>query len=217
MKVRRISDASCLLLSLTIFSVSPATAAQSAPTGDQLAAIRAACADDAQKFCATVQPGGGRIVACLKEHKDSLSDKCRQAAGLPPRPSNSSAPGGASSPSTPPASAAAPVAPPADSHAKPAPPTKAAPPVAILGERFVQRSVTDAQQGGMTAVTVYLPEGWHFDGKIEWQISARQRTAKTGRRSWTPTKQEKQLRHPAPNCCMVILSPPICALVKSGV
>ena len=171
MKVRRISDASCLLLSLTVFSVSPATAAQSAPTGDQLAAVRAACADDAQKFCATVQPGGGRIVACLKEHKDSLSDKCRQAAGLPPRPSNGSAPGGAGSPSTPPASAAAPAAPPADSHAKPAPPTKAAAPVAILGEHFVQRSVTDTQQGGMTAVTVYVPESWHFDGKIEWHYN----------------------------------------------
>jgi Cysteine rich repeat len=168
MKVRRVSDASCLLLSLTIFSVSPATAAQSAPTGDQLAAIRAACAEDAQKFCSTVQPGGGRIVACLKEHKDSLSDKCRQAAGLPPKPSNSAAPGGASSPSTPPADAAPPSAPPADSHTKPTPPTKATAPVAILGERFVQRSVIDTQQGGMTAVTVHVPENWHFEGKIEW-------------------------------------------------
>ena len=66
-----------------------ATAAQFALADDQpnLAAIRAACAEDAQKLCAGVQPGGGRIVACLKEHKDSLSDRCKQAAGLPANPS----------------------------------------------------------------------------------------------------------------------------------
>ena len=80
MNVRRIANASCLLLSLTISSVS--ISAAQAGGQPSLAAIRAACADDAQKLCAGVQPGGGRIVACLKEHKDSLSDRCKQAAGL---------------------------------------------------------------------------------------------------------------------------------------
>src|SRR6202165_1712495 len=100
MKVRRIANASCLLLSLTVSSVSPARAAQSAQAGDQqsLAAIQAACAEDAQKLCAGVQPGGGRIVACLREHKDSLSDRCKQAAGLAPNPGSSSAPTAASAP-----------------------------------------------------------------------------------------------------------------------
>src|SRR5580658_863448 len=94
MKVRRIA----LLVSLTVFSVSSARAGQSAQPGDQsaLAAIRAACAEDAQKLCAGVQPGGGRIVACLKEHKDSLSDRCKQAAGLAANPSSSGAPGASS-------------------------------------------------------------------------------------------------------------------------
>jgi Cysteine rich repeat len=45
-----------------------------------LAVLRQGCTDDAKQFCANVQPGGGRILACLKEHKDSLSDKCKQAA-----------------------------------------------------------------------------------------------------------------------------------------
>jgi hypothetical protein len=161
MKGRRIADTTCLLLSLTISSVSFAApqASPAAQSGDQVAAIRA-CAEDVQKFCASVQPGGGRIVACLKEHKDSLSDRCKQAAGLPANPS-SSAPNG--SPTTgPSASAAAP-------NAKPNPATKkAAGPVTVVGERFVQRSVIDAQQGGMTAATVYVPENWHFDSKIEW-------------------------------------------------
>src|SRR5580692_756787 len=114
MKVRRIANASCLLLSLTVFSVSLARAGQSAQAGDQqsLAAIRAACAEDAQKLCAGVQPGGGRIVACLKEHKDSLSDRCKQAAGLTANPSNSSAPSSSSaSPTSETPASSAPAAP----------------------------------------------------------------------------------------------------------
>jgi Cysteine rich repeat len=69
-----------------------AAAAQSALAQDQLAAIRAACAEDAQKLCAEVQPGGGRIVACLKAHKESLSDRCKKAAGVAANPGSSSAP-----------------------------------------------------------------------------------------------------------------------------
>jgi hypothetical protein len=45
-----------------------------------LAVLRQGCADDAQKFCANVQPGGGRILACLQQNKNSLSDKCKAAA-----------------------------------------------------------------------------------------------------------------------------------------
>src|ERR1700730_4064996 len=99
-------------LTLLLF-VCAATAAQSALADDQpsLAAIRAACAGDAQKLCAGVQPGGGRVVACLKEHKDSLSDRCKQAAGLPvnqgggsaPAPASGSPSGAANAPATSPA------------------------------------------------------------------------------------------------------------------
>ena len=81
---------------LILLLVVCAAAAQSALAQDQLAAIRAACAEDAQKLCAGVQPGGGRIVACLKAHKDSLSDQCKEAARLAANPSSSSAPGASS-------------------------------------------------------------------------------------------------------------------------
>ena len=114
-----------------------------------------------------MQPGGGRIVACLKEHKDSLSDRCKQAAGLPAKSNSGAAPSAASSPAAPPSSG--PSGPAADAHGKPAPaPKAAAKPVTVLGERFVQRTVVDTQQGGMTAVTIHVPESWHFEGKIEW-------------------------------------------------
>jgi len=98
-----------------------AAAAQAALAQDQLAAIRSACAEDAQRLCAGVPPGGGRIVACLKAHKDSLSDLCRKAAGMAANPGSSSAPGAssASPASETPASvapASAPAASPVASH-----------------------------------------------------------------------------------------------------
>jgi hypothetical protein len=36
-----------------------------------------ACADDIQKLCKDVRPGGGRIVRCLKENEGQLSPECR--------------------------------------------------------------------------------------------------------------------------------------------
>lgn len=35
------------------------------------------CADDIVKLCGDVKPGQGRIVSCLKEHENELSDGCR--------------------------------------------------------------------------------------------------------------------------------------------
>ncbi len=179
-----------LILLVAATAVSAALWAQ---TNNQpsVAALRAACADDAQKLCAGVQPGGGRVVACLKQHQDDLSDQCRRAAGFSPRSSpavpsflpTSSSPHDATVASTnssanfalPAASTTAPSAssasgpslPAAASNAKPAPTSKGTE-LNILGERLVQRAVVDAQQGGMTAVTIHIPESWHFEGKIEW-------------------------------------------------
>ncbi len=36
------------------------------------------CAEDAAKFCKEVQPGGGRILNCMKEHENDLSPACKQ-------------------------------------------------------------------------------------------------------------------------------------------
>jgi len=138
-------------------------AAQTAPA-DPLAAIRAACTVDAQKFCATVSQGGGRVIACLKENKDSLSDRCRAAAGLPPKSNAGTTPGAVGSPATAGARVFAP-----DTESKPAPVvTDSSKPVTAAGERFVKRTLIDAQQGGIPAVSVHLPESWHFAGTIDW-------------------------------------------------
>jgi hypothetical protein len=180
MKVRRIA----LLVSLTVFSVSSARAGQSAQPGDQqaLAAIRAACAEDAQKLCAGVQPGGGRIVACLKEHKDALSDRCKQAAGLTANPSNSSAPGSSSaSPASETPASSAPAAPStaATSAAKSSLGADAAPKVAARGtvsgsylrmkQVQVIAHVADPALGGkvdLPTIDLLIPSTWGFKDSV---------------------------------------------------
>jgi len=53
--------------------------AGTAASPQAVAEARAACDTDIQKLCPSVQPGGGRILACLKQHKDQVSDGCKQA------------------------------------------------------------------------------------------------------------------------------------------
>lgn len=47
---------------------------------DQRAAMQV-CRADAQKLCAGVSPGGGRIVACLRENESKLSPGCQAQLG----------------------------------------------------------------------------------------------------------------------------------------
>ena len=43
-------------------------------------AVQAACRGDAQRLCAGVQPGGGRIGECLKARIHEVSPQCLDAA-----------------------------------------------------------------------------------------------------------------------------------------
>ena len=163
MNVRRIVNA-CLLLCLILTWVSFAVG--QAGGQPSLADLRAACTDDAQRLCAGVQPGGGRVVACLKQHRDSLSDQCKQAAGLVASPSSNTAPGAASSPATSAGPASAPSNAPATASPSKAPTIGA--PSTIGGEKFVDRVITDTEHEGMRAATIHIPEKWSFESKIEW-------------------------------------------------
>jgi Golgi apparatus protein 1 len=60
------------------------TALADAFKGKHPAAARVieACSGDAEKLCAGVESGGGRLVDCLKSQPDSLDPACRQALGI---------------------------------------------------------------------------------------------------------------------------------------
>lgn len=71
---------SIVFLLAWVAAVGIATADQAPPpVQPTLAELHAACDSDIQKLCSGVQPGGGRILACLKQHKDEVSDTCKQA------------------------------------------------------------------------------------------------------------------------------------------
>lgn len=41
--------------------------------------VREACRQDVEQLCPGVQAGGGRIMQCLRDHADKVSDGCKQA------------------------------------------------------------------------------------------------------------------------------------------
>jgi hypothetical protein len=210
--------------SLTLLLVVCAGAAgQSAlaQAGNQpsLAALRTACADDAQKLCAGVQPGGGRIVACLKEHKDSLSDQCKQAAGLAASPNGSSSPPAASSPATPSPAVSAPrVAAPA-SEGKPAPAAKAAAAKADsagVDEKFAERVIPDTEHEGMRAATIHLPEKWTYESKIEWHYNWIENPLTYSLHAENPDNAEAYFQYPLLRAEVVDVAPQYRQYVKNS-
>ena len=41
--------------------------------------LKGACAEDMNALCGSVQPGGGRIRDCMREHRAQLSNACKIA------------------------------------------------------------------------------------------------------------------------------------------
>jgi hypothetical protein len=57
--------------------LSPACKQQMVETKQKLRGVHQACQDDVQKLCKDVQPGGGRLIKCLKEHENEVSAECK--------------------------------------------------------------------------------------------------------------------------------------------
>jgi len=146
-----------------------------------LAVLRAGCTDDAQKFCANVEPGGGRILQCLKDHKDSLSDKCKQAAqqaidmsnGSPAPTATPSAPAttAASRPASPPLPSSTPAKPTAQAASSSAAgkhAAVAAAPGSYLRLKKAQISYAAVAQlpEPQPGIELLIPATWDFNGGI---------------------------------------------------
>jgi hypothetical protein len=71
MRIRQLAIASALSLA-TLMSAAPSALAQ------QAEAMRY-CKADVARLCPGVQPGGGRIIGCLKAHKEEISIGCGKA------------------------------------------------------------------------------------------------------------------------------------------
>jgi hypothetical protein len=172
---------------LTLLLIYFAAAFAPFATADQtaaLAALRAACSDDAQRLCAGVSAGGGRILACLKEHKSELSDRCKQAAsqaagagdnsssampGVTAVPATQASGTTSSSAATSTASTAAKTSPaPPAARAQSGSPAKNAPTGSYL--RLQQVQITDPGmdkvQTAQPAFDLLIPSDWTLKGNV---------------------------------------------------
>ena len=63
-------------LATALMTAAAAPAAAQAAMGKQ---VREACQADYKALCDGIQPGGGRILKCLEEHKEQVSKECISA------------------------------------------------------------------------------------------------------------------------------------------
>jgi len=63
---------------MSALSLAALVSAESGAFAQQAAAMKY-CKADFERLCPGVQPGGGRIIGCLKEHKEEVSIGCGKA------------------------------------------------------------------------------------------------------------------------------------------
>jgi hypothetical protein len=155
-----------------------------AASGQIPAEVRAACAGDVQRLCAGVQPGGGRLVACLKQHQQEVSPGCKQAivnamqqsrggtgsgAVAAPAPTSPMAPAPAPAPAAPPDTGSTVSAPDSQVVQRPSHTTTTPP---GPGDRyFLMKQVKIIDQGmgqGRPAYDLMIPTTWQFKGWVNF-------------------------------------------------
>jgi hypothetical protein len=67
------------VLPLMMFAVLMAAAFGHPAAATQTGQVRSACAADVRALCSGVTPGGGRILQCMREKKDQLTEGCKGA------------------------------------------------------------------------------------------------------------------------------------------
>ncbi|MGQ9365856.1 cysteine rich repeat-containing protein [Azospirillum sp. A39] len=71
-----------VLLALAAATTFGAATAQTQPSPERRAQAREAmqaCRADVRQLCSGVNPGGGRILACLQQNADRITQPCREA------------------------------------------------------------------------------------------------------------------------------------------
>ena len=148
--------------------------------------VRAACQADAQNLCPGMREGGGRILSCLAQHKDRVSDACkqavmaaRQAQGQSPVPGQAQGPSETGGQSQSPGQQQ-------DQGQSPGPsqghgqgrsqeqgksqghsaPTAAAQPPSDRYFRMKRVQIADDGMNKMPAVDVMIPTTWQLQGSI---------------------------------------------------
>ena len=177
-------------VTLTLALVSVAVAVLQPQPLDAQADPRAACAADIQTLCARVQPGGGRILACLKQHQAQVSDGCKQAianavqgarGGATPNAAAPAAPAPATP--APPTSAPAAPAPATPAPATPAPAASTPPPPSptthnaastttgpgsylVLKKAQILVNDPDYDKAPAPGIELLIPSDWDFKGAV---------------------------------------------------
>lgn len=62
-----------------ILGIGAVTTASATAAEPSKGSAQQACKADAERLCASVQRGEGRVGKCLQEHKDQLSAQCKDA------------------------------------------------------------------------------------------------------------------------------------------
>ncbi|MBI5626079.1 MAG: hypothetical protein HY935_02580 [Nitrosomonadales bacterium] len=63
--------------------LSPACKKRVAKAKERAKEMKEECHEDAKKLCKDIQPGGGRIMQCLKQHEGELSPACKENMARP--------------------------------------------------------------------------------------------------------------------------------------
>jgi len=154
---------------LGLASMTPTAQAQ-----DPMAAARAACVSDVQTLCAGVAPGGGRIIACLEQHQQSVSEGCRnalrsattgaQSKALPSSPTPAPMPHAEVAHTAPPPAPATP--PKAEHHDQPVSASAASSP----GQKYFRMKpvqvIDQTASPSQPAYDLMIPSTWTFKGWV---------------------------------------------------
>jgi hypothetical protein len=76
--IGRTNEGRSRMLRTTLAAAAVLCLSQAALAQEMTAAQRDACMGDYEKYCKSVTPGGGRIIACLAKESDKITPACKK-------------------------------------------------------------------------------------------------------------------------------------------